>query len=60
MIWDHPMCADCWYDENPGRHAATLAMPEPAPCCQCGTLTYSGIYVRRNPATVPYPAADDD
>jgi ribosomal protein L24E len=29
-------------------------------CAFCGRETKSGIYVRQDPATVPYPTKDND
>ncbi len=62
MQWTHPQCNTCWEKENPGRTphrlSLTLSVGEET-CCTCGVSTKSGIYIRRDPKTVPYPAPED-
>jgi hypothetical protein len=60
--WTHPICEDCWQQHNPGRPAARLmdGLADQEQCCRCGRITTAGIYVRANPATVLYPAEDDE
>lgn len=56
MTWTQPICQTCWNRENPGRKPVTLRDPEPETCSTCGNETVDGIYVRKDPKTVPYPA----
>ena len=59
MSWTQPICDLCWAREEPGREPTRL-LPharEIEKCCICGRDTLSGIYFRRDPATVPYPAS---
>lgn len=66
--WNHAMCDECWNWAHPGRvpcrvtriyrFVAFLGLrcpgrPPKKPCCFCGKLTRSGIYVRGNPETTP-------
>ena len=56
--WTQPVCLPCWSIENPdGSAAARLNALTREVCCMCGRLTTAGIYVRKNPNTVRYPAA---
>lgn len=58
MGWTQPICQRCWDQENPGREAHVLTEADPEVCCICGGETVDGIYVRKDPKTVAYPAAD--
>ena len=60
MSWTQPQCDKCWMLENPAREAVRLTMPTLEQCCTCGFATRSGIYIRRDPATVAYPTMDED
>ena len=53
--WTQPMCEDCWNRRNPTRRASRLADGPLERCAWCDVRTTSGIYVRANPASVPYP-----
>jgi hypothetical protein len=59
MNWNQPLCDPCWNTENPDRVATRLAPHgrEIETCCMCGKDTLSGIYVRRDPKTVYFPAS---
>lgn len=58
MGWTQPVCQKCWDRENPGRKAITIRVPDREACCLCGNETVDGIYIRKDPNTVPYPATD--
>lgn len=59
-----PLCTFCWLEAPESdrgvrsphvlRGLSEAELQER--CCQCGTGTVPGIWVRRDPATVPYPA----
>lgn len=58
--WTQALCENCWIKDNPDRPPVVMN-PEFADletCCKCGAGTYSGIYVRVDPTTVPYPTRD--
>lgn len=67
MGWTQPLCEPCWIAEH---HTVDLdgstSVRRPVRsldtdlevCCRCGNLTVAGIYVRADPATVPFPKAD--
>lgn len=60
MNWNQPLCDLCWHAENPDRQATRL-LPRARSieqCCMCGRDTLSGIYVRKDPATVYFPASE--
>jgi hypothetical protein len=61
VSWTQPFCERCWFAENPGRLPVRFALPtEPAKqCCECGEPTVAGIYIRRDPAKVPFPSSED-
>lgn len=54
MSWTQPLCNSCWEATHPGRTPIRV-MGDYESCCECGTVTTSGIYVRRDPTVVPYP-----
>jgi hypothetical protein len=70
--WTQPQCEACWVraHSDTDEHGielltkvpAILAPDEGAPiletCCYCGALTFVGIYINVDPATVPYPRSD--
>lgn len=59
--WTQPLCIPCWNRENPDRQTAGHGdVGDLEHCCQCGDATRSGIYVRRDPATVPFPTDGED
>jgi hypothetical protein len=55
--WTHLYCIECWDKFNPLRPVKDRSqfegnMPE-QPCCSCGGLTSSGIFVRASPDSLP-------
>lgn len=58
MSWTQPLCGDCYAKEHPGQPATYVRNAEGERCALCGAVTFAGIYVRRDPATVPYPMED--
>jgi hypothetical protein len=61
MNWNQVACHDCWDRNNPGREAVRMRGAFPMlKCSWCGKPTNSGIYVRTDPRTVPFPQPDDD
>lgn len=60
MSWTQPICDECYSTESPGRDPVRLKEPDIERCCVCGTITSSGIYVRRDPRMVPFPRKDPD
>jgi hypothetical protein len=59
MTWTQPICEDCWVERSPGTPPVRVIFDAEARCCFCGSETWSGIYVRVNPASVPYPSEDE-
>ncbi len=53
--WTQPQCEPCWDIANPDRHPSRLIAAEPETCVTCGEPTSSGIYIRTDPASAPYP-----
>lgn len=73
--WTQPICAARWNQDyatsdRPGSLMSTRGTvdPEldsfgtgwPERCCFCNKPTLCGIYVRIDPATVPYPKRDQE
>jgi hypothetical protein len=62
MNWTHGICGDCWNERNlgvePVRIKPEFAVQER--CCYCGKETTSGIYIRADPRTLPYPTKEED
>lgn len=56
--WTQPCCEICWVTHNPGREPHRLLVPEREECVYCAEQTYSGIYVRIDPATAPHPTTE--
>lgn len=57
MSWTQPLCEECWNRENPGRSPIRVdGLIEVNICCTCGAPTTAGIWTRKNPQEVPYPA----
>ena len=62
--WSHPLCDDCWFNENVEVDTPATRIQEPhrleqsvahwEVCCKCANFTHGGIYVRRDPAQMPY------
>lgn len=53
--WTQPICDPCWAKMRPGEKPYRVLIPDQEQCALCGDGTPSGIYVRLDPATVPYP-----
>lgn len=53
--WDQSVCDRCWDLFNPGRSAVHFLNPKEEICAICGEKHRSGIYIRADPAKVPYP-----
>lgn len=72
--WTQPCCEACWinreakWEELPDGREKLVAIRRPVMvkggmverCAFCGNPTFLGIYVRENPAEVPYPMQDYD
>lgn len=60
--WNQAICDTDWEKLNPGRTAYRLVAEfrKDEICAWCGETTRSGIYVRVDPTTVPYPQEHDD
>jgi hypothetical protein len=58
VSWTQAVCDDCWDERNPDRLSPHLGAGYRERCSWCGTCTVSGIYVREDPASVPFPADD--
>lgn len=58
MSWTQSICVDCSDERNPERKAVALVDTHrnEETCCYCGEPTTSGIYVRADPSTVPFPS----
>ena len=44
--WLHAICGKCWEHRHPGQPASRVKNPKAEYCCQCGAVSWSGIYVR--------------
>lgn len=56
--WTQPICIAHWQERNPDAPPPTTILPAyrvVEVCCDCGTLTRDGIYIRVNPRSVLYP-----
>lgn len=61
--WTQPVCDPCFdrefpRSENPHRLKDEFRSDER--CCQCGTATRSGLYIRVNPSTVEHPTPEGE
>ena len=62
--WNQPCCERCWIDglglDNDGHLRIPVRTKEPIGevCAFCGILTIFGVYVRRNPEEVRFPAIE--
>ena len=50
-VWNHLVCQSCWKVLRGDRVPVTI-VDDAKPCCGCGDLTTSGIYVRQDPKTI--------
>lgn len=56
MSFTQPICEECWWEQHasdPARLREDVRDDEI--CAFCGRPTFSGIYVRVDPSTVPFP-----
>jgi len=59
MNWNQPICGNCWNARNPGRVPVQGWFDGiEERCAYCGHPTTAAIFVRDDPATVPYPAEE--
>ena len=65
LSWQAPCCERCWITDVGARPGGEIEVPvrltEPdiETCAFCGNLTIFGVYVRRDPTTLPYPGIKD-
>lgn len=52
--WTNPICDACW-DKTETREPVRAIGLGPERCCLCGTATFGGIYVRKDPELVRFP-----
>lgn len=69
--WNQNCCTDCWiglhgrvredggYEVREPHRVASEGAWLPVRCSFCGRQTTSGIFVRADPRTVPYPADEE-
>lgn len=57
MTWTQPICMPCWLRTH-SRHPVRVTGDHSRVCCRCGAATTAGIYIRIDPASVPYPSED--
>lgn len=57
MTWTQPICLACRSRDNRGIYRRDVNY-YPKVCCSCGAVTSAGIYIRIDPASVPYPSED--
>lgn len=59
--WTQPACLTCYAVRNPSLkpHLLREEHRQTERCCYCGTETCEGLYVREDPATVPYPTPEE-
>lgn len=55
MSYTQPICRPCFSIKHPSREPVRVRDDESRTCCLCGDPTVTGIYIRINPATVPFP-----
>ncbi len=55
--WTQPVCLEHWIEREGDRVPTRLAesVREKEICVDCGEPTYSGIYIRVDPAEAKYP-----
>lgn len=69
MSWNQPMCERCWINKNTTVHddgSETIRRPflmvgehvTAEQCAWCGNQTIVGMFVREDPATLPYPTLE--
>lgn len=58
MAWTHPICEPCWRNLEGEREPVRMKDAGFETCARCGRTTKSGIYVRADPATMPFAARE--
>lgn len=58
MNWTQNICQRCWYAEHPDRTPVRERYASEQQCCMCGAHQHDGIWIRRDPSTVRFPAED--
>lgn len=53
--WNQPICERDWVERNGERRPVRVIDPDEERCAYCGEATKSGIYVRDDPQSVPFP-----
>ena len=59
LSWTQPICAECFENANPGRTPICVVNAGTDKCCLCGAETTAGIFIRRDPTTVTFPAYEE-
>lgn len=57
--WTQPICIECWKRER-GDDIPVTCPDRFERCCMCCKETDAGIYVRRDPKSVPYPMIEEE
>jgi hypothetical protein len=57
--WNQPICNEDWFRRDYDREPHRLSPAQLEVCAFCGAPTTSGIYVRIDPSTVPFPQEED-
>lgn len=52
-MWNHVICDRCWDKEELNRRPVRVRDEGETRCCWCGGVTVSGIFVRRDPGSLP-------
>ena len=70
LSWNQPCCERCWAEDKGVRiiddvdqmvdPIRVTNVTEAEKCAFCGFPTWVGIWIRQDPATVPYPHKDSD
>ena len=60
MNWNQPICDHCWTAREPNRVPVRVVYRQQHSCAFCGRTTQSGIYVRADPHSVPFPRRDTE
>lgn len=55
LSWNQVICDACWWAQHGERNPVRVRNRGELICAFCGQVTDGGIFVRRNPATVPFP-----
>ena len=53
--WTRPCCLVCWHESYPGQKPVRRRATDSQTCAWCAASTVSGIFIRADPHTVPYP-----